>query len=391
MLNCALVEAFGTTASRAACRNPEARQTIDAVKKVVEHLNKSNIMKVKYEGVQHLMFGKTTKLVNAVPRRWTSVCQVLEEVLRNWAALEEHFQKNERGAAFPLAAHKMEIEELYSLMKPIAVLMKESQQTGVPTSLDTFLALVMLRCSTLDVKKPLAITVPRKALAGDAGTTQTTTINRPPENLTSVTTKTRKILLGAVNKRFFDKRYNRAVVGNPPPGYVFEMAACMSPCFVQLMWLPAVCNNEREAQCVSKVIKDKVVDLMASMAEGVGDGQEKEPQGNGGNGDNGGKSTALGEKRKRGLFSTVTPSSKKTSEATKRFLASGVFGDCSSNTKNMGPVVLTTRQICQQEFDRFQMRFDGACVDNYPVAHLLDFWAGEGGRSTRIWPAPLES
>ncbi|CAM9993816.1 unnamed protein product, partial [Sphacelaria rigidula] len=132
MLNCALVEVLGTTASRVACRNPEARQTIDAVKKVVEHLNKSNII-------------KTTKLVNAVPHRWISVCQVLEEVLRNWAALEEHFQKNERGAAFHLAAHNTEIEELYSLMKPIAVLMKESQQTGVPTGLDTFLALVMLR------------------------------------------------------------------------------------------------------------------------------------------------------------------------------------------------------------------------------------------------------
>ncbi|CAM9750998.1 unnamed protein product, partial [Ascophyllum nodosum] len=48
-------EAFGTNASKAACKNTAARQVIDAVKKVVEHLNKSNVMKVKYEDMQHLM------------------------------------------------------------------------------------------------------------------------------------------------------------------------------------------------------------------------------------------------------------------------------------------------------------------------------------------------
>ncbi|CAM9410027.1 unnamed protein product, partial [Sphacelaria rigidula] len=41
MLNCALVEAFGTNASKASNKNNEAREVIDAVKKVVEHLNKS--------------------------------------------------------------------------------------------------------------------------------------------------------------------------------------------------------------------------------------------------------------------------------------------------------------------------------------------------------------
>ena len=99
-----------------------------------------------------------TNLLNAAPHRWSSVCNVLEEVLRNWAPLEQHYELSEL-AAFPLAPHQTAIEELFSLMKPVADLMRESQQTGVPTGLNTFLALVVLRCTVLDVSKTLTVTV----------------------------------------------------------------------------------------------------------------------------------------------------------------------------------------------------------------------------------------
>ena len=36
------------------------------------------------------------------------------------------------------------------------------------------------------------------------------------------------------------------------------------------------------------------------------------------------------------------------------------------------------REVCQQEFDRFQPRYEGACVDDYPFGDLLEFWAKEG-------------
>ena len=81
---------------------------------------------VKYEDMQHLMFGNATKLVNAAPHRWISTCKVLEEVLRSWEALEKHYLDNEAGGNFPLAVHKTAIEELYSLMKPVALLIKNS-------------------------------------------------------------------------------------------------------------------------------------------------------------------------------------------------------------------------------------------------------------------------
>ena len=58
------IQAFGTTASKSACKNTAARGVIDAVKKVGEHLNKSNVMKVRDTklGVKY----KTPTTFNAV-------------------------------------------------------------------------------------------------------------------------------------------------------------------------------------------------------------------------------------------------------------------------------------------------------------------------------------
>ena len=121
----------------------------------------------------------------------------------------------------------------------------------------------------------------------------------------------------------------------------------------------------------------RVVDLMVSMVDGVGVEPVRGPEGDG---SDGGNSTAPHEKRKLGPFAAVTFPNKKSNEATKRLLARGVCGGSSSSKtdKNKGPAVLTTREVCQQEFERFQQHFEGACVDNYPVGDLIECLAMEG-------------
>ncbi|CAM9220072.1 unnamed protein product, partial [Hapterophycus canaliculatus] len=342
MLNCALVEGFGTTASRAACKNADARRIIDAVKRAVEELNESSLVKVR-------------RLVNADPYRWISVCNILEEIIRNWAELREHYEENGEGVAFPLAAYKTEIEELYSLMKPVAVLIKDTQQAGVPTGLGAFLDLVMLRVNTLGATADLTITLPLKEKNG--ATTTTTTLERPAEDLREATTVTRRMLFDAVGKRFFDKRYDEKVPTSAPPSYVFEMAACMSPYFVQLQWLGAVCSSRKEADRVRKVIKDKVVRLMVATAEGEGKGLgQAQPQG--------------GRKDGGVLAGSLFKKKHKSSALMERLLKSSVFGG--------EPSQPTLLQACQQEFDRFQERFSGALLKDYPVGDLLEFWASSG-------------
>ncbi|CAN0262981.1 unnamed protein product, partial [Scytosiphon promiscuus] len=347
MLNCALVEAFGTTASRAACKNGAARRIIDAVRKVVQHLNKSSTTKVravKFENVEHLTFGKCTKLVNADPRRWIFICNILEELLRSWEAIREHHEENDTGATFHVAGYRTEIEELYSLMKPAAVLIQDSQQAGSPTGLGTFLDLVMLRVNTLGVNSDLTITLP---LTEQGGTTATTTTERKPEELREVTKVTRRMLFDAVGKRFFDKRYDEKV---PPT----------SP----------------EADRVRKLIKAKVVQLMVAAAEGAGEGLDQQQHGSkkgdggggggGSGGGGGGGSAGGGDSGSSGCGSPKH----KPSALMERLLKSSVFGGEPSRPNAM--------QACQQEFDRFQERFSGALLTDYPVGDLLDFWADSG-------------
>lgn len=335
------------------------------------------------------MFDKAMKLVDAAPHRWISICNVLEEASRNWGTLAANHERCEE-TTFPLAFHLTAIEELYGLMKPVADLMKETQQTGVPTGLNTFLALVVLRCTVLDVTKPLTITLPPpKTRAGDAGNTASeTSVDRPAANLTVAATNTRHLLAAAVDKRFFDGRYHEDVQydadepsSTPPPDYLFEMSACMSPFFVKLQWLTVLCSSVAEAQRVGEVIRGKVVDLMVRMAEGADGGQQprEEPQEEplGGKQDDKGKATVPQKRKLSGSFVGSGISSKKSKEQTQRLLASGIFGESSAAPKFSAPVMMTVREICEQEFERFQVRFGKSTLGEYPVAYLLSFWANE--------------
>ena len=328
---------------------------------------------VKYEDMQHLMFGNATKLVNAAPHRWISTCKVLEEVLRSWEALEKHYLDNEAGGNFPLAVHKTAIEELYSLMKPVALLIKNSQRSGGPTGLSTFIDLCTLQATPLDMEKPLLITVPRKVRLGEAGSATAVT-KRAASSFQAVTTSTRKMRRDAILKRFFNKRYDEAVFAVPEPSYVFEMAACMSPFLHDLKWLPKFCSSPEEVDRVDKHIRTKVVDLMVSMAEGAGMQAEERPDSD---------ETTSSNKRKRpaGLFATPSVSKKQDDEQAQRMADSGLFGDDSEGDGNgdkTGPCKLTLREVCQQEFGRFQERFKSTKAKDYPLLVLLSFWAGEG-------------
>ena len=340
---------------------------------------------VKYEDMQHLMFGNATKLVNAAPHRWISTCKVLEEVLRSWEALEKHYLDNEAGGNFPLAVHKTAIEELYSLMKPVALLIKNSQRSGGPTGFSTFIDLCTLQATTLDMEKPLLITVPRKVRLGEAGSATAVT-KRAASSLQVVTTSTRKMLRDAILKRFFNKRYDEAVFAVPEPSYVFEMAACMSPFLHDLKCLPKFCSSPEEADRVDKHIRTKVVDLMVSMAEGAGMQAEERPDSD---------ETTSSNKRKRpaGLFATPSVSKKQDDEQAQRMADSGLFGDDSGgdgNGDNTGPCKLTLREVCQQEFDRFQDASKARRRKTTRCRCCFRSGPGRGGRSTRTWRAWLE-
>lgn len=225
--------------------------------------------------MQHFLYDKATKLVNAFPERWISTCKVLEQVLFSWDELERRHLDNGSDGVFPLAVHKTAIKELFSLMKPISVLIKDSQQSGGPTGLSTFIDLCMLQNDTLNTTKPLTIQVARRTRVGQTSSTSSTS-TRAPANLQQVTIDTREKLRNAILKHFFYKRYNEYVAADQESGYVFEMAACLSPSIHDLKWLNPLFSSEAEANRVRAHIKEKVVNLMVTMDEGVGVGMQPE-------------------------------------------------------------------------------------------------------------------
>ncbi|CAM9589970.1 unnamed protein product [Sphacelaria rigidula] len=137
----------------------------------------------------------------------------MEDVLSNWVALELHYVEHEQ-VAFPLGALKTSIDELYSIMKPVATLIEECQQTDVPTGLASYLSLVALRANTLDARKPLQIHAPRRATAGNsnaASPPSTQLICRDAVALQPVSVTMRRMLGKALDKRFFTPRYGPMV------------------------------------------------------------------------------------------------------------------------------------------------------------------------------------
>ena len=334
-------------------------------------------IQVKFEDIACLVYGNPSKLVNAMPHRWISTCNVLEAVLSNWFSLEKHYIDNET-VSFPLTQIKTEIEELYSLMKPVAVLIQNCQRTNVPRGLSSFLDLIALRTCTLNVVKPLRVQCPRKPLQGSFDqlpAPQAT--SREAAALQDVTKTTRSMLAIAIDKRFIDARYNEKNK-NPGPDYLFEMAATMHPFLTKLPFLEAVCSSTKHAEHVRKVVKGKVLSLMTSMAEEAAKDGDVRQVGRGKRKAGARKGGASQKKLK--MAPVVLEKSKRAAdEETQHLLDSGMFGDMTDVVEQpVGPK--TVEGQCKEELEVFQARGKDQTLRTMPLSTMLEYWGGEGGR-----------
>ncbi|CAB1104439.1 unnamed protein product [Ectocarpus sp. CCAP 1310/34] len=216
MINCALVEAFGTHVDPAKSGNPGARKVITTVKKVVEHIRKSPRAKAIFEEEQVQQYAQCyhRKLVNAAPQRWSGVTNVLEAVIVNRAAIDGVYTAE--GKDSPLTSLTEEIDELYSIIKPAAQVIVKCQQTSVPTGQVAVLALAALKLITLNVDSPLEILTPARKLAQaetsgiGGGERPATSTPREHSLSTGVAKGTRQHICESVDWWWFDKRYKSA-------------------------------------------------------------------------------------------------------------------------------------------------------------------------------------
>ncbi|CAM9933951.1 unnamed protein product, partial [Sphacelaria rigidula] len=271
---------------------------------------------------------------------------------------------------FPLTALQTSIDELCSIMKFFAILIKEYQQTDVPTGLASYLSLVALRANTLDPRKPLQIHAPRRATAGNSNAASpppTRSMCREAVALQPVSGTTRRMLGEALDKRFFTTRYG-PMASSRRPDYVFEMTACIHPYLVLMTFLQRLCPGR--ADSVKKAVEDKVLDLMTTMAEGAAL--------EGGNGDAGSSGVAPPNRRKKtGGYNMVAAMSEKAAEKeAQHLLDAGIFDEMDAKPD----VPLTMRQLCKEEFDAFVKAGNKETLRTRPVSLMHNYWASEGSQ-----------
>ncbi|CAN0016946.1 unnamed protein product [Scytosiphon promiscuus] len=271
MINCALVEAFGTHVDPAKSRNPQARKVIMRVKKVVEHIRKSPRAKAVFQEEQARQFTQCShrKLVNAAPQRWSGVANVLEAAIVNLGPIQSVYAAESKEC--PLTAVSKEIVELYSLIKPAAQVIVQCQQTFVPTGQAAVLSLAALKLTTLNVDSPLAILTPARKLsqsgtAGIGGGEQAaSSALREHSSLSEVARTTRQHLREAIDWRWFDKRYKS--VEDEDTDYVFDFQMALHPTTADLQYLDKLASTPAHATAVKGVITEKLVALAVKFAE----------------------------------------------------------------------------------------------------------------------------
>ncbi|CAM9895380.1 unnamed protein product [Scytosiphon promiscuus] len=271
MINCSLVEAFGTHVDPAKSHNPAARKVVMTVKKVVEHIRKSPRAKVVFEEEQVLQYAQCShrKLVNAAPQRWSGVANVMEAVIVNRSAIDGVYTAESKDS--PLTAISNEIDELYSIIKPAAEVIVKCQKTYVPTGQAAVLALAALKLTTLNVRSPLEILTPapKRAQGGTGGIgggeRPASSAPRQHSLLTAVARDTREHLLHSVDWRWFDKRYKDTA--SEDTDYVFDMQMALHPTTADLRYVNKLAPTSARATTVKSAITEAVISLAVEMAE----------------------------------------------------------------------------------------------------------------------------
>ncbi|CAM9173549.1 unnamed protein product [Ectocarpus sp. 6 AP-2014] len=272
MLNCSLVEAIGTRVNSRKPGNLAARKVVLAVKKVVEHIRRSKSPGARAifqeEQVRHYSQCLHRKLINVAPQRWSGVSGVLEATIVNRVGIDGVYARE--GSVNPLAPHENEIDELYSLIKPVAELIVKCQQTHVPTGQAAVLGLAALKLSTFNVDARLDVLTPARAQGRPEGTgggeRKATSVPRLHNHLTQVGRDAREHLASALDRRYFDRCYKPAD-SEKTTDFVFDMQMGLHPTTADLQYVDKLTSTEVHAAFVKKSITDKVIALAVELAE----------------------------------------------------------------------------------------------------------------------------
>ncbi|KAI0560973.1 hypothetical protein FGB62_95g0103 [Gracilaria domingensis] len=261
LLNCVLVDAFGTSLKSEGVRNTTCRGLLKDVKKIIEHLNKSSTMRRKFDDIQVEGTGKCLKLLSDVSHRWLSTVRLLKRFLQLWDMLCKHYERNEMKV-LPVLEEKEKLVDIFSLMYPVSEIMRQAQASSYPAGIDAFLALCRLKMHLVDCDAPLTIFDPSDPAFFSKTFCAT---QRPVSLLSPLTSYTRKLLRDALNTRFYEgyDGISRSLV--------LEIQVFLHPVFRKLRCLNYILP-EFEADQQRQLVKDIIVSLCEKTAGQSQDG-----------------------------------------------------------------------------------------------------------------------
>lgn len=334
--------------------------------------------------------GKVIKLINASPHRWSGFADVLRRVLHSRQAL--HDLSLAEANVDLLSDLYTEIEELYALVLPLSQVIVESLTTQTPTGMAGLLDLAKLRLTTLDTSMPLTILDPNEhidktgpaldgaqgngASAGEGeGAVVPKAEQRPHGELTAMAQKTRCLLRDAVERRFFEPRYDPN--SSSSSDYVFDQQMMCHPATAHLDYLDIVATDAAHAAFLKDLIREKFIALAVECAkQAMKDVAKRIPEGD--------PPAAKKSKTEEGGDSKngESPPSLFAHAGTKRNVArANAFADLGLFKKpNAGvPTPPTAEEKAREELAEMIATPD-VTLANIPLEDILIYWQKTGAR-----------
>ena len=247
-------------------KNRGARYVLRLIIKTAAKVNQSATFKQKFEELQLEMLDEIFEITKHAPQRWLNLVRTMERIIRLWHVLRKLFADD--GEEFPLDKdnNKDAILQLYSLLQPLSVIMRDGQYGAVPMTAEMRLAFAQLKVEVLNPTKPLRVfdipTAPGspeaeqegEGLGGGGGqSAQGKNGKKPklrsamvaPEKLLPVTVKTRKELSKALVQRLYGRVWDPA---DEDPSPFRDAAVLLTPPFNTGRYMEAFRLIEEDAE-----------------------------------------------------------------------------------------------------------------------------------------------
>jgi hypothetical protein len=212
------------------------RKFFKKIKKIIEAINKSELLGGAFEVAMMEIFATYLKLINSPQHRWSATALVLERLLICWDAMILAFRDLHRPVPLTDSDRTMCIE-FYSIIdsEPVRAVQIKAQAMQSFVIIDVYIMLYMLITTTLNLSKPLELLQPvRRQL----GIESASNVSRPADLLQQPARDARALLLEAMSQRLFNRyhpifalRKSEKVygLGPGPPTFVENCSGGVGP------------------------------------------------------------------------------------------------------------------------------------------------------------------